>query len=193
MTDRGGERSRASGAEALFAEQARVRRSRAGAGRVLAARRARRRLMPPLAAGSVVLLGTGAFTAWIHAIADASAASSNAAVSSSAPPSAPSTSSVDQATLDQLRHQISADESALAAIHGQLAALDAHPAQPGKPSPANVARTTAAAPPKAAAPAKQAVAPAPPPKPAATKAAPAPPPAPAPKTHATTGASGARP
>jgi pilus assembly protein FimV len=209
--------------DAFVAEQNRIRSTRATAALGLTQRRWRRRVLPPLAVTSAVLLGAGTAGAWVNAELTAK----------SAPPAAADASS-QIATLEQLRQQLSADQQTLAAM--TVAVLSAQPQagsalttpataatttapapgqaaatpQLGKPKSGTTAPKTNAAPrvagpaavvPKAASPATKpvtaAAAPvvAPAPAPAAAPApAPKQAPAPAPPpTHATTGASGAKP
>jgi hypothetical protein len=199
--------------DAFVAEQNRMRSTRATASRGLAQRRWRRRVLPPLAVTSAVLLGTGTAGAWVNAELTAKSAAL----------AAPDASG-ELATLEQLRQQLSADQQTLAALTlAQQSAQQTAPTlattatttapapgqppsalQPAKP-PSGTAPKAPAAPrvagpavvaPKAstaaAIPAPAAVAP-----PAVVAPAPAPPtvkaPAPAPPpVHATTGASGAK-
>ncbi|MDQ1539465.1 MAG: hypothetical protein QOH29_191 [Actinomycetota bacterium] len=92
---------------ALIAEQQRVRGSRAATARALTRRRFRRRVLPPLAVTSAVLLGTGAASAWVYGAIEHKA-------------STPTGSNADDqlSTLEQLRAQLAADQQALASIAG---------------------------------------------------------------------------
>ncbi len=91
---------------ALITEQNRVRRSRATAGRALTRRRWRRRVLPPLAVTSAVMLGTGTAGAWVHAALQ------------TASPAANSDTTSQLAGLDQLRQQLAADQQTLASLTG---------------------------------------------------------------------------
>lgn len=91
---------------ALITEQNRVRRSRATAGRALTRRRWRRRVLPPLAVTSAVMLGTGTAGAWVHAALQ------------TASPAASTNPSSQLAGLDQLRQQLAADQQTLASLTG---------------------------------------------------------------------------
>jgi hypothetical protein len=91
---------------ALITEQNRVRRSRATAGRALTRRRWRRRVLPPLAVTSAVMLGTGTAGAWVHAALQ------------TASPAASTDTGSQLAGLDQLRQQLAADQQTLASLTG---------------------------------------------------------------------------
>src|SRR5450432_2162898 len=117
--------------DASVAEQNRMRSTRATASRGLAQRRWRRRVLPPLAVTSAVLLGTGTAGAWVNAELTVK----------SAPPAATDASS-QLAALEKLRQQLSADQQTLAAM--AVAVLSAQP-QAG-PTLATAATTTAPAP-----------------------------------------------
>jgi hypothetical protein len=116
---------------AFVAEQDRMRSTRAVAVRGLTQRRWRRRVLPPLAVTSAVLLGTGTAGAWVNAELAAKGAS----------PAAPDASG-QLATLEQLRQQLSADQQALAAM--TVAVLSAR--QQAPTSPATATTTSAPAP-----------------------------------------------
>jgi len=117
--------------DAFVAEQNRMRSTRATASRGLTQRRWRRRVLPPLAVTSAVLLGTGTAGAWVNAELTVK----------SAPPAATDASS-QLAALEKLRQQLSADQQTLAAM--AVAVLSAQP-QAG-PTLATAATTTAPAP-----------------------------------------------
>ena len=195
MTDEPRRLSRHSVSDALLGEQRRVRGSRAAVVRALTGRRMRRRVVPPLAIGSLVVMGTAAAGTWVHGIVEPA----NTGLVSTQQPADPS-AAIQQATLDQLRQQIAADEATLAALKvaksqvasaqaaqaaQQVRAAQQAPAVGGGKAAARPTQPTKAA----AAQPKPAVAAAPAAKPAPTKAAPPPPP---PVVHATSGASGGR-
>lgn len=127
MTDELRPFSRPAVSDALLGEQRRMRNSRASIARALSGRRLRRRVVPPVAIGSMVLLGTAAAGIWVHGIVEPATT-----VLASAPGTADPSIAIQQATLDQLRRQIAADEATLAALTG------------GK-VPASLAQATAAA------------------------------------------------
>lgn len=127
-----------SASDALLAEQRRVRGSRASIARLLTRRRLRRRVLPPLAVGSIVLMGTGAAGVWVHGIVEPAKTSLVSAPAVTDPSAA-----IQQATLDQLRQQIAADEATLAALTGgkvsaglaqAMAAATTAAVQPGQPA-----------------------------------------------------------
>ncbi len=206
--------------DALVAEHNRMRNARATAARGLTQRRWRRRVLPPLAVTSAVLLGTGTAGAWVNAELTAK---------NTAP--APVDTSGQLVALEQVRQQLSADELALAAMTAAArsarpqpasslaaAAVTLAPAPSGTPAPLAVRRptsttvapkpavhqrvvaptavarpSTATAPAPIAAPTPSIAAPAPVQVVAPPTQAPAPAPPPPPPVHATTGASGAKP
>jgi hypothetical protein len=92
---------------ALIAEQQRVRGSRAATARALTRRRFRRRVLPPLAVTSAVLLGTGGASAWVYGAIEHKASTPTG-----------SNASDQLSTLEQLRAQLAADQRALASIAG---------------------------------------------------------------------------
>ena len=92
---------------ALIAEQQRVRGSRAATARALTRRRFRRRVLPPLAVTSVVLLGTGGASAWVYGAIEHKTSTANG-----------SNANDQLSTLEQLRAQLAADQQALASIAG---------------------------------------------------------------------------
>lgn len=197
MTDELPRSSRRAVSDALLVEQRRVRGSRAAVARALTGRRMRRRVVPPLAIGSMVVIGTAVAGTWVHGIVEPT---KTGFVSSSNQQAADPSAAIQQATLDQLRQQIAADEATLAALKAaKLSQATTKPAtaagQPvraaqapaagagkGVARPATPAKAAASQP-------KPAVAAAPAPKPAPAKVVPPPPP---PAVHATTGASGGR-
>lgn len=127
--------------DALLGEQRRLRNSRASIARALSGRRLRRRVVPPVAIGSMVLLGTAAAGIWVHGIVEPATTTL-----ASAPAAADPSTAIQQATLDQLRRQIAADEATLAVLTGgkvpasvaQAAAAatlgGGQPSQPGQPT-----------------------------------------------------------
>jgi len=205
--------------DAFVAEQARMRSTRAIALLGLQQRRWRRRVLPPLAVTSVALLGTGAAGAWVNAELTAKSAAATAPDQSgqlAALEQLRQQLSADRRELAAITlalHPSSPPAASSLAVTATTSAPAPGPATvPGArpkstsgtaaPKPAAVPRvtapTTAAVKPSnptSAAVAKPTVvnpaptqAPAPAPAPAPTQA-----PAPAPPTHATTGASGAKP
>lgn len=92
---------------ALIAEQQRVRGSRAATARALTRRRFRRRVLPPLAVTSVVLLGTGGASAWVYGAIEHKTSTANG-----------SNANDQLSTLEQLGAQLAADQQALASIAG---------------------------------------------------------------------------
>lgn len=195
MTDELRRLSNAAVSEALLVEQRRVRGARAAVARALIGRRTRRRVVPPLAIGSMVVIGTAAAGAWVHGMVEPA----NAGLVSSAQQAADPAVAIQQATLDHLRQQIAADEATLAALKvarlSQAATAPATPAgqsiRAAQPPAAGAVKSVGrpAAPAKAApSQPKPTLAVATAPKPAPVKAAPPP----APAVHATTGASGGR-
>ena len=191
MTDEPPRFSKRAVSDELLVEQRRVRGTRAAVARTLTGRRMRRRVVPPLAIGSMVVIGTAAAGTWVHGIVEPTQTGLVSSTQQAADPSA----AIQQATLDQLRQQIAADEVTLAALKAaKLSHAATAPAtQAGQP--VRAAQAPAAGTGKGVArPAAPAKAAASQPKPtvaaaaAPAKAVPPPPPA----VHATTGASGGR-
>lgn len=194
MTDDRSRPSKNAVSDALLVEQRRVRSARAAVARALTGRRMRRRVVPPLAISSLVVIGTAATGGWVHRIVEPTSSSLTSNTQQGADPSA----AIQQAALDQLRQQIAADEATLAALKAAkpFNAANTPSPRPGQPVHAGQQPTASVgkgvahpAPAKtAAAQPKPTLAAAPAPKPTVAKAPPPPPPPPV--VHATTGASG---
>ncbi|HVC70014.1 MAG TPA: hypothetical protein VNC61_07080 [Acidimicrobiales bacterium] len=101
----------------LSAEQQRLGRSRSLTHRVLARGRARRRVLPPLIAGSVALIGSSVIGSWLFGVAPPPAtAAPPTPTRPTAPPVDKARLAQDVTALNSLRQALVADQSAIAGL-----------------------------------------------------------------------------
>ena len=123
--------------EALVQEHARIVRSRSNARRVPACGRARRRVVPPLVAGSGALLSSTMIGAWVFGQAPNATAPTFAPMATTAttPPTPDQAQlNLDVSALARLRQALAADDAAISGLTSSAAATGSASVAQGGPS-----------------------------------------------------------
>lgn len=152
--DNGQPQENASGPEGqvpdpLAREHARLLSARTTVSRAVVLRRMRRRVMPPLIAGSGALVGSGLIGAWVSAQPGVSASTTTPPVTTGPAPGGAGSQqeqlSTDVTALDQLRQVLASDEAAIAGMSSSGGATASAPSAAGGAASAARAASSGAA------------------------------------------------